>query len=73
MAASVATPLERQFSTIPGLDSMTSTSARGSTSVTLQFVLDRNLDGAALDVQAAIVTARAGCRPACPTRRHFAR
>jgi HAE1 family hydrophobic/amphiphilic exporter-1 len=58
MAASVATPLERQFSTIPGLDSMTSTSARGSTSVTLQFVLDRNLDGAALDVQAAIVTAQ---------------
>ena len=65
MAASVATPLERQFSTIPGLDSMTSTSARGSTSVTLQFVLDRNLDGAALDVQAAIVTAQ---RPAA--RRH---
>src|SRR5271157_2877978 len=58
MAASVATPLERQFSTIPGLDSMTSTSARGSTSVTLQFALDRNLDGAALDVQAAIVTAQ---------------
>jgi HAE1 family hydrophobic/amphiphilic exporter-1 len=58
MAASVATPLERQFSTIPGLDSMTSTSARGSTSVTLQFDLDRNLDGAALDVQAAIVTAQ---------------
>jgi HAE1 family hydrophobic/amphiphilic exporter-1 len=58
MAASVATPLERQFSTIPGLDSMTSTSARGNTSVTLQFVLDRDLDGAALDVQAAIVTAQ---------------
>ena len=51
MAASVATPLERQFSTIPGLDSMTSTSSRGTTSVTLQFTLDRNLDGAALDVQ----------------------
>jgi HAE1 family hydrophobic/amphiphilic exporter-1 len=57
MAASVATPLERQFSTIPGLDSMTSTSARGSTSVTLQFTLDRNLDAAALDVQAAITGA----------------
>ena len=54
MAASVATPLERQFSTIPGLDSMTSSSSRGSTSVTLQFVLDRDLDGAALDVNAAI-------------------
>jgi HAE1 family hydrophobic/amphiphilic exporter-1 len=57
MAASVATPLERQFATIPGLDSMTSTSARGSTSITLQFVLDRSLDGAALDVQAAITAA----------------
>src|SRR6476659_7992520 len=44
MAASVATPLERQFSTIPGLDSMTSTSSRGSTSITLQFILDRDLD-----------------------------
>src|SRR5690242_21630043 len=57
MAASVATPLERQFSTIAGVDSMTSTSARGSTSITLQFALDRSLDGAALDVQAAITTA----------------
>jgi hydrophobic/amphiphilic exporter-1 (mainly G- bacteria), HAE1 family len=57
MAASVATPLERQFSTIPGLDSMTSTSARGSTSITLQFALDRALDGAALDVQAGITAA----------------
>jgi HAE1 family hydrophobic/amphiphilic exporter-1 len=43
MAASVATPLERQFSTIPGLDSMTSTSSRGSTNVTLQFALERSL------------------------------
>jgi HAE1 family hydrophobic/amphiphilic exporter-1 len=67
MAASVATPLERQFSTIPGLDSMTSTSARGSTSVTLQFVLDRNLDGAALDVQAAIVTAQGRLPVGMPT------
>src|SRR5215831_403703 len=57
MAASVATPLERQFSTIPGLDSMTSTSARGSTSITLQFNLDRPLDGAAQDVQSAISAA----------------
>src|SRR5689334_16906283 len=54
MAASVATPLERQFSTIAGIDSMTSTSARGSTTITLQFTLDRSLDGAALDVEAAI-------------------
>src|SRR5512137_1638939 len=54
MAASVATPLERQFSTIPGIDSMTSSSSLGSTSVTLQFSLDRDIDGAAQDVQAAI-------------------
>jgi HAE1 family hydrophobic/amphiphilic exporter-1 len=54
MAASVALPLERQFTTIPGLDSMTSQSSRGSTNITLQFVLDRNIDAAAQDVQAAI-------------------
>jgi len=54
MAASVATVLERQFSTVPGLDSMTSTSARGNTNITLQFSLDRNIDAAAQDVQAAI-------------------
>ncbi len=54
MAAAVATPLEKQFSTIAGIDNMTSTSALGSTSITLQFSLDRNIDGAAQDVQAAI-------------------
>ncbi|HNC51763.1 MAG TPA: efflux RND transporter permease subunit [Accumulibacter sp.] len=54
MAAAVATPLEGQFSTIAGLDSMTSTSAQGSTSITLQFSLDRNIDAAAQDVQSAI-------------------
>jgi HAE1 family hydrophobic/amphiphilic exporter-1 len=57
MAASVATPLERQFSTIPGLDSMTSSSSRNSTSITLQFALDRDLDAAALDVSASISAA----------------
>ncbi|MFZ1640044.1 MAG: efflux RND transporter permease subunit [Candidatus Contendobacter sp.] len=57
MAAAVATPLESQFSTIAGLDSMTSTSAQGSTSITLQFSLDRNIDAAAQDVQSAISTA----------------
>ncbi len=56
MASAVAGPLERQFSTIAGLDSMTSTSALGSTSVTLQFSLDRSLDGAAQDVQEAIAS-----------------
>src|SRR5688572_28537192 len=47
MAASVATPLEQQFSSIAGIDSMTSTSTLGNTQVTLQFSLDRNIDGAA--------------------------
>ena len=54
MAASVATILERQFSTVPGLDSMTSTSSRGATNITLQFVLERDIDAAAQDVQSAI-------------------
>ncbi|HWA58541.1 MAG TPA: efflux RND transporter permease subunit, partial [Gemmatimonadales bacterium] len=54
MASSVATPLEKQFSTIAGLDALTSSSGQGSTSITLQFALDRNIDAAAQDVQAAI-------------------
>jgi HAE1 family hydrophobic/amphiphilic exporter-1 len=54
MASSVATPLERQFSTISGISSMTSTSFLGNTQITLQFDLDRDIDGAALDVQTAI-------------------
>ena len=54
MAAAVATPLEKQFSTIAGIDNMTSTSSLGSTSITLQFSLDRDIDAAAQDVQAAI-------------------
>jgi HAE1 family hydrophobic/amphiphilic exporter-1 len=66
MAASVATPLERQFSTIPGLDSMTSTSSRGSTSVTLQFALDRQLDAAAQDVQSAISASLRRLPPGMP-------
>ncbi len=57
MAAAVATPLEAQFSTIAGLDNMSSVSARGATSVTLQFSLDRDIDAAAQDVQAAIAAA----------------
>jgi hydrophobic/amphiphilic exporter-1 (mainly G- bacteria), HAE1 family len=54
MAAAVATPLEKQFSTIPGIDNITSTSSQGSANVTLQFSLDRNIDAAAQDVQTAI-------------------
>src|SRR5450756_2172074 len=54
MASAVATPLEKQFSTIAGIDNMTSTSSLGSTSITIQFALERNIDGAAQDVQAMI-------------------
>jgi len=54
MASAVATPLEKQFSTIAGIDNMTSTSNLGSCSIAIQFSLDRDIDGAAQDVQAAI-------------------
>src|SRR6202007_1991085 len=58
MASSVATPLERQFGRIAGVNQMTSSSQLGSTSITLQFDLSRNIDAAARDVQAAINAAR---------------
>ena len=58
MASSVATPLEKQFSTIPGVETMTSTSTQGSTSISLQFSLSRDIDAAAQDVQAAISQAQ---------------
>ena len=54
MASAVATPLEQEFSTIAGIDSMTSSSSLGSTQITIQFNLKRNIDAAAQDVQAAI-------------------
>ncbi|MEP7027083.1 MAG: efflux RND transporter permease subunit, partial [Candidatus Eisenbacteria bacterium] len=54
MASAVATPLEKQFTTIAGVDAMTSSSSNGSTNITLQFALDRDIDAAAQDVQAAI-------------------
>ncbi|HJQ58402.1 MAG TPA: efflux RND transporter permease subunit, partial [Vineibacter sp.] len=57
MASSVATPLERQFATIPAVNSIISTSGQGTTQITLQFDLGRSVDGAALDVQSAISTA----------------
>jgi multidrug efflux pump len=63
MASSVATPLERQFGRIAGVNEMTSTSQQGSTGITLQFDLTRNIDAAARDVQAAI-NAAAGQLPA---------
>ena len=58
MASSVATPLERQFGRIAGLNEMTSSSTLGSTNITLQFDLNRNIDAAARDVQAGINAAR---------------
>src|SRR5512140_1129768 len=57
MASAVATPLENQFSTIAGVESMTSVNSLGSTQITLEFDLNRSLDGAAVDVQAAITQA----------------
>src|SRR5215213_10441186 len=58
MAASVAGPIERQFSTIAGISSMTSTSSLGQTQITIQFDLKRDIDGAALDVQTALAVAQ---------------
>ena len=73
MAASVATPLERQFSHIAGITEMTSSSSLGSTGITLQFDLSRDINGAARDVQAAINAARtylpATCLPILPIAR----
>ena len=71
MAAAVATPLEGQFSTIAGLDSMTSTSAQGSTAITLQFSLERNIDAAAQDVQSAISAALRRLPPNMPAPPSF--
>jgi HAE1 family hydrophobic/amphiphilic exporter-1 len=67
MASAVALPLEKQFSTIAGLDSMTSSSALGSTGITLQFTLDRNIDAAAQDVQAMIAKTLSQLPPELPT------
>ena len=58
MAASVASPIERQLSTISGISSMTSSSSLGSTQITIQFDLGRNIDGASLDVQTALAVAQ---------------
>ena len=70
MASAVATPLERQFGRIAGINEMTSTSTLGSTNITLQFDLSRNIDAAARDVQAAINAAR-GRLPANLPRNPF--
>src|SRR6202008_903567 len=67
MASAVATPLEKQFSSIAGIDSMTSTSSPGSANGPLQFNLSRNIDDAALDVQSAISAAGRSLPPDMPS------
>ena len=66
MASSVATPLEKNFSTIAGLDSLSSTSTLGRTQITLQFALSRNIDAAAQDVQSMIARAARDLPPSMP-------
>jgi len=67
MASSVATPLEKQFSTIAGIDSMSSVSSLGNSQITIQFSLSRDIDAAAQDVQAAIAKASRQLPPNMPT------
>ncbi|PYM20074.1 MAG: acriflavine resistance protein B [Candidatus Rokuibacteriota bacterium] len=67
MASAVATPLEKQFTTIAGIDSMTSTSALGVSQITIQFALERSIDAAAQDVQSAITKAATLLPPGMPT------
>src|ERR1017187_8824407 len=71
MASAVATPLERQFTTIAGLDSMISSSGQGSTNITLQFDLNRDIDGATVDVETAIAEAMPLLPPGMPTPPSF--
>src|SRR5712691_6450223 len=66
MASAVATPLERQFSTIAGIESMSSSNTQGGTSITIQFALDRNIDAVAQDVEAAISRAAGQVPPQMP-------
>jgi HAE1 family hydrophobic/amphiphilic exporter-1 len=73
MAAAVALPLEKAFSSIAGLDSMNSQNRPGSTNITLQFNLNRSLDGAAQDVQAAIAQAVRQMPPGMPTPPSYSR
>ena len=66
MASAVATPLERQFATVSGIDSMTSSSGVGATSITIQFALERSIDGAAADVQSAVAAVLRKLPPGMP-------
>src|SRR6266545_4176787 len=71
MASAVATPLERQFGRIAGVSEMTSSSSLGSTNITLQFDLNRNIDAASRDVQAAINAARGQLPANLPSNPNF--
>jgi hydrophobic/amphiphilic exporter-1 (mainly G- bacteria), HAE1 family len=71
MASAVATPLEKQFANVPGVELMTSSSSAGSTGITLQFDLDRNIDAAAQDVEAAISRAGGSLPPDMPSPPSF--
>ena len=71
MSSAVATPLERQFTTIAGLDSMTSSSSTGSSNVTMQFDLSRDIDGAAVDLQTAIAAVMPLLPPGMPSPPSF--
>ena len=71
MAAAVATPLEKQFSTIAGIDQMTSISGQGLSSITMQFSLDRDIDAAAQDVNSAIAAAARQLPPGMPAPPSF--
>ncbi len=73
MASSVATPLEKQFSTIAGIDSMSSVSSLGSTRITIQFSLERDIDAAAQDVQSAISKAQRQLPPNMPSPPTFSK
>src|SRR5437588_7613347 len=66
MASAVATPLERQFATVAGIDSMTSSSGIGTSNITIQFTLERSIDGAAADVQSAVAAALRKLPPGMP-------
>lgn len=73
MASSVATPLERSLGRIAGVNEMTSSSSLGSTRIILEFNFDRDINGAARDVQAAITPRKACCQAECPAARLIAR
>ena len=73
MASAVATPLERQFSTIAGVKSMSSSNSQGSTTITVQFTLDRNIDAAAQDIQSAISKAAGLLPPNMPRPPSFSK